>query len=60
LNLVERWFGELTTKKLRRSSHGSVEELVADITAWTEAWNANPKPYKWVKSADQIFESIAH
>jgi transposase len=59
LNLVERWFGELTTKKLRRSSHDTVKELVDDITAWTAAWNTDPKPYKWVKTAEQIFESIA-
>jgi transposase len=59
LNLVERWFAELTTKKLRRSSHNSVTELAADITAWAEAWNTNPKPYRWVKTADQILESIA-
>ena len=59
LNLVERWFGELTTKKLRRSSHTSVTELADDITAWTVAWNTDPKPYRWVKTADAIFESIA-
>jgi hypothetical protein len=32
---------------------------VADIDAWTKAWNADPKPYKWVKSAEELFESIA-
>jgi hypothetical protein len=58
LNLVERWFGELT-EKLRRSSHRSVKELVDDINAWVKSWNADPKPYKWVKSAEQTFESIA-
>jgi transposase len=58
LNLVERGFGELTEKKLRRSSHDSVKELNDDITAWTDAWNADPKPYKWVKTADAIFQSI--
>ncbi|CAN5911849.1 IS630-like element ISMsm2 family transposase [soil metagenome] len=60
LNLVERWFAELTTKKLRRSSHDTVEELTDDITAWTDAWNADPKPYTWVKTADAIFESIGN
>jgi transposase len=59
LNLVERWFGELTEKKLRRSSHDSVKQLNDDINAWTVAWNADPKPYKWVKTADAIFQSIA-
>jgi hypothetical protein len=37
LNLVERWFGELTTKKLRRSSHATVKALADDINAWTQA-----------------------
>jgi len=56
LNLVERWFGELTEKKLRRSSHDSVKQLTDDVNAWTTAWNADPKPYKWVKTAEAIFE----
>src|SRR5207342_412114 len=53
LNLVERWFAELTTKKLQRGAHPSVEALEADITAWAEHWNANPRPYIWTKTADQ-------
>jgi len=59
LNLVERWFAELTTKKLRRGAHRSVHDLNADIRAWIEAWNDDPKPYVWTKTADQILESIA-
>ena len=59
LNLVERWFAELTTKKLRRGAHRSVRELNADIRAWIETWNDNPKPFVWTKTADQILESIA-
>jgi len=59
LNLVERWFAELTSRKLRRSSHRSVKELEADIRAWTDAWNADPKPFVWTKTADEILESIA-
>jgi len=58
LNLVERWFAELTTKKLRRGAHRSVRELNADIRAWIESWNQNPRPYVWTKTADQILESI--
>src|SRR4051794_19101938 len=58
LNLVERWFSELTTKKLRRGAHRSVRELNADIRAWTKTWNDDPKPYVWTKTADQILESI--
>jgi transposase len=59
LNLVERWFAELTTKKLRRGTHRSVRDLNADIRAWIETCNDDPKPYVWTKTADQILESIA-
>ena len=59
LNLVERWFAELTDKKLRRGAHRSVTELNRDIRAWIATWNENPRPYAWTKSADQILESIA-
>lgn len=44
LNLVERRFAELTTKKLRRGSHTSVRQLNADIRAWIESWNEEPRP----------------
>jgi transposase len=59
LNLVERWFAELTTKKLRRGSHRSVRELNTDIRDWIETWNDNPRPFVWTKTADDILESIA-
>lgn len=59
LNLVERWFGELTTKKLQRGAHTSVRALNADIRNWITTWNQNPRPYVWTKTADQILESIA-
>ena len=59
LNLVERWFAELTSKRLRRGSHRSVPELNADIRAWITTWNDDPAPYVWVKTADQILDSIA-
>jgi transposase len=59
LNLVERWFAELTNKKLRRGTHRSVGQLNADIRAWIETWNTDPKPFVWTKTADQILESIA-
>jgi transposase len=58
LNLVERWFGELTTKKLRRSTHRSVHQLNTDIRAWIDTWNDNPRPFVWTKTADQILDSI--
>ena len=59
LNLVERWFAELTTKKLRRGAHRSVRALNADIRAWIDAWNDNPRPFVWTKTADEILDSIA-
>jgi transposase len=59
LNLVERWFGELTTKKLQRGTHRSVRALNADIRGWISTWNDNPRPYVWTNTADQILDSIA-
>jgi transposase len=59
MNLVERWFAELTTRKLRRSAHRSVTELEADIRKWINEWNKNPRPCVWTKTADQILETLA-
>jgi transposase len=59
LNLVERWFAELTTRKLRRSAHRSVAELEADIRGWVDAWNEDPKPFVWTKTADEILDNLA-
>jgi len=59
MNLVERWFAELTNRKLRRSTHRSVVELEADIRKWINAWNKDPKPFIWTKTADQILETLA-
>jgi transposase len=59
LNLVERWFAELTTKKLRRGAHRSVRDLNTDIRAWIETWNENPRPFVWTKTAEEILDSIA-
>ncbi|CAN5741734.1 hypothetical protein BH23ACT4_BH23ACT4_04970 [soil metagenome] len=59
MNLVERWFSALTTKKLRRSAHRSVKELADDITASVENWNTNPNPYIWTKTADEILDQLA-
>ncbi|MEX1015714.1 MAG: IS630 family transposase, partial [Phycisphaeraceae bacterium] len=52
LNLVERWFSALTTKKLQRSAHESVTALADDITDWAARWNKDPKPFVWTKTAD--------
>jgi transposase len=59
LNLVERWFAELTTKNLQRATHRSVRELNTGIRDWISTWNDNPRPYVWTKTADQILDSIA-
>jgi transposase len=59
LNLVERWFAELTNKWLRRSAHRSVAELEAAIATWLATWNASPRPFIWTKTADQILSTIA-
>ena len=59
LNLVERWFAELTTKRLRRATHRSVRQLNADIRAWIETWNERPRAFMWTKTADEILGSIA-
>ena len=58
INQVERWFAELTRKQLQRGVHRSTTELENDITAFIEAHNKNPKPYKWVKSADEILAAV--
>jgi transposase/transposase-like protein len=59
MNLVERWFSALTTKKLQRSAHRSVKELAVDIEAWAANWNENPTPFVWHKTADEILERLA-
>ena len=59
LNLVERWFAELTSKQIRRGAHRSVSELERAIAEFLEAHNADPKPFLWTKSPDQILASIA-
>jgi transposase len=58
LNLVERWFAELTTKLLKRGTHRSVAALNQDIRDWIETWNHDPRPYVWTKTADQILDAI--
>ena len=59
LNLVERWFAELTTKWLRRGTHRSVRELDAAIRTWITNWNDDPKPFIWHKTADEILDTLA-
>ncbi len=59
LNLVERWFAELTTKWIKRSAHRSVRDLVASLRTWITNWNEDPQPYVWHKTADEILDSLA-
>ena len=59
INQVERWFGYLTDQMLRRSAHRSVQALEKDIRAWIAAWNEDPKPFVWKKTADEILNSLA-
>jgi transposase len=58
INQVERWFAYLTDDLLRRGDHRSVQALERDIRAWVTAWNDNPKPFIWTKTAEQILESL--
>ena len=59
INQVERWFGFLTDQMIRRGVHKSVQALEAGIRAWIENWNANPRPFTWTKTADEILDSLA-
>jgi transposase len=59
VNQVERWFGLITDKLIRRGVHTSIAALEADIRAWIDTWNANPRPFVWTKTADEILNSLA-
>jgi len=59
LNLVERWFAELTNKRIRRGSFGSVSDLVNAIEEFLAAWNSNPKPFVWTATVQSIVEKLS-
>lgn len=59
LNLVERWFAELTCRKLRRPAHRSLIELERDIRGRTNDWNKNPRPFVWTKTPADILDTLA-
>jgi transposase len=59
LNLVERWFAELTRRMLQRSAHRTVAALAKDLNDWVATWNDNPRPFVWHKTADQILDSLS-
>ena len=58
LNLVERWFRELTDKNIRRGSFPSVPDLIASIETYLEITNREPKPLVWTATADSIIEKV--
>ena len=58
LNLIERWFGEITRKRIRRGSFQSEKELIRAIHAYIKENNKHPKPFVWTKNADQIIAKV--
>jgi hypothetical protein len=59
LNMVERFFAEITRNRIRRGAFKSVAELKNAIMQYVEKHNANPKPFVWTESADKILEKVA-
>lgn len=59
VNLIERWFAELTNKRIRRGSFFSVDELVAAIEEFLSAWNQKPKPFVWTATVESILAKLA-
>jgi transposase len=58
LNQVERFFALLTARRLERGTHRSVEELEAAVLGYVDHRNAEPKPFRWTRTADQILASV--
>ena len=56
---MERWFKELTDKRLRRGVFTSVNDLTQAITVWAEHWNSDPKPFVWKATAEDIIEKVS-
>ena len=59
LNLIERWFGELTSKRVRRGSFHSVGDLETAITEFLTAWNEHPKPFVWTATVESIKDKLS-
>lgn len=59
MNLVERFFAEITRRMIRRGSYTSVTDLERALKAWIDTWNDNPRAFVWIKTAEEIFETIA-
>jgi len=60
LNMIERWFAELTRKRIRRGTFTSAADLIRAIKEYIRVHNREPKPFVWVKRVDQILSKIAH
>jgi transposase len=60
LNLIERWFGEITRKRIRRGVFRSVPELIAAIEEYIRYNNEDPKPFVWTKRAEDIIKKVSH
>lgn len=60
LNLVERWFGEITRKRIRRGAFKSVKDLIEAIQNYIKTNNQNPKPFVWTKRVDEILDKVNH
>jgi transposase len=58
LNQVERWFSLITERQIRRGAYSSTKELETVIHRWIDNYNADPKPFKWTKSPDEILENV--
>jgi transposase len=58
LNLIERWFGEITRKRIRRGTFRSVKELISAIDEYLKVYNQQPKPFVWTKTADMILAKV--
>ena len=58
LNLVERWFGEITRKRIRRGTFQSVDQLIQAIEDYIQINNQNPKPFIWTKTAEEIITKV--
>jgi len=58
INQVERWFADLTNKQIRRGAHRSARALEDAIRLYLATYNHDPRPFVWVKTADEILASI--
>jgi hypothetical protein len=58
LNLIERWFAELTNKRIRRDSFASLDALVAAIEEFLAVWNQKPRPFVWTATVDSILAKL--